>query len=49
VLERLQMPIGVALPVVEFLETEDMVEITDRDLKGNHLLRLTSRGRGMIE
>jgi hypothetical protein len=48
-LERLQMPISVALPVVEFLEREDLVEITDRDLKGNYQLRLTNRGKGMIE
>lgn len=48
-LEGLQMPISVALPVVEFLEREDLVEIVDRDLKGNYQLRLTNRGRGMIE
>lgn len=48
-LERLQMPISVALPVVEFLEKEDLVEIVDRDLKGNYQLRLTNRGRVMIE
>ena len=48
-LENLHMSISVALPVVEFLEQQDLVEIVDRDLKGNHELRLTKRGRGMIE
>lgn len=48
-IEGLQMPISVALPVVEFLEREDLVEVIDRDLKGNYQLRVTNRGRGMIE
>lgn len=49
IIDNLQMPIGVALPCVEFLDREDFVEIVQQDLKGDHELRLTKRGRAMVE
>jgi hypothetical protein len=48
VLERLNMPIDIALEVVKYLEDQGFVTVVDRDLKGNHALRTTAAGAALL-
>jgi hypothetical protein len=48
VVERLSIPIDVALEVVKYLEDQGFVTVVDRDLKGNHALRTTAAGAALL-
>jgi hypothetical protein len=46
--EQLRMPIDVALTVVSGLEEQGFLTVVERDLKGNHALRLTTAGASLL-
>ena len=48
IVEDLQIPIDVALRVVEYLERQGYLTVAARDLKGNHALRLTADGAVLL-
>ena len=48
VVDQLHIPIDVALEVVDYLEKQGYVTVIDRDLKGNHTLRLTPAGAALL-
>lgn len=48
--DKTQIPLTVALPVIDFLSRSGLIEVVAQDdLKGNHELRLTKTGQAMIE
>ena len=49
IISKLNIPIAVALEVVELMETEGLVAVTDRDVTGNLDLRLTKRGERLVD
>jgi hypothetical protein len=48
VVDQLHIPIDVVLEVVDYLEKQGYVTVLDRDLKGNHALRLTAAGAALL-
>lgn len=48
VVEQMNIPIDIALAVVSSLEDQGYVTVVDRDLKGNHALRLTTAGAALL-
>lgn len=48
IVEDLQVPIDVALRVVEYMERQGYLTVAARDLKGNHALRLTADGAALL-
>lgn len=47
-IDQLQIPIEVALKVVDYLERNNLLTIVRRDLKGDHELQLTDAGRRLL-
>jgi len=47
-IDHIQMPIDVALKVVDYFESRGTVEVAQRDLKGDHTLMITPAGRNML-
>lgn len=47
-IDELQMPIDVALRVVEHLEGKKYLTVVRRDLKGDHDLAITDEGRKLL-
>ena len=48
ILSKLRIPIAVALPVVEMMRSEGMMEIAKEDPTGNFELHLTQKGELLI-
>lgn len=48
IISKLKIPISVALPVVELMKNEGMMEIAKEDLTGNLELHLTPKGELLI-
>jgi hypothetical protein len=49
VIDRLQIPIDVALKVVDYLDRNGYLSVVARDLRGNHELRLTDEGVRLLQ
>jgi predicted transcriptional regulator len=47
-LDRVKWDIETALKVVDYLEEQGLLQIKERDRKGNHRLALTDRGRHLV-
>jgi predicted transcriptional regulator len=47
-IDELAIPIDVALRVVDHLESQRYLAVVNRDLKGNHELRLTDEGARLL-
>ena len=47
-IDEMAIPIDVALRVVDHLESQRYLEVVNRDLKGNHELRLTDEGARLL-
>jgi hypothetical protein len=48
IVEDLRIPIDVAIRVVDYLEQQNYVEVVNRQLNGNHELRLTPEGVALL-
>jgi hypothetical protein len=48
VVEQINIPIDAALAVVSSFEDQGYLSVVDRDLKGNHALRLTAAGAALL-
>ena len=48
IIDQIEIPMDNCLAVVEALADMDYLVILEKDLKGNHLLFLTERGRKML-
>lgn len=49
IISKLNIPIAAALEAVELMETEAMVDVTNRDVTGNLELRVTKRGERLVD
>ncbi len=47
-IDHIQMPIDVALKVIDYFASRRAVEVVRRDLKGDHTLVITPVGRSML-
>lgn len=47
-IDRVQIPIEIALKIVDYLESRGIVQVTQRDLKGDHTLAITPAGRSIL-
>lgn len=47
-IDHVQMPIDVALQAIDYFEGRGNLEVTRRDLKGNHTVVITPAGRSML-
>jgi len=48
IITKLDIPIAAALQVVELMETEGMIAVTNRDVTGNLELHVTKRGEQLV-
>lgn len=49
IISKLDIPIAVALQVVELMESERMLTVTNRDVTGNLELSVTQRGERLVD
>jgi len=47
-IDRVQIPIEIALKLVDYFESRGIIQVIQRDLKGDHSLAITQAGRDML-
>jgi hypothetical protein len=47
-IEKRRIPIDICLRLVDAFEQDGLLEVQERDLKGNHGVRITTKGRSVI-
>jgi predicted transcriptional regulator len=48
VIDVVQMPIEVALKIVDYFESRGLIQVIQRDLKGDHTITITPLGKNVL-